>query len=197
MRPRRQITAWALAASVVSALSTLAAFGQDGDRGRLDVARYEADGKLSFPAGTDRWIAAGSDIGGTYADRPFDPARPGAIGVVQMEPTAYDYFLKNGRYADGTMFLLTFYAVQQNPQPALQGFVQGAVTGREIHVIDQRRFTKEGSGFFVFSQGTEQPVAPMSLGSVCVQCHAREGAFEGTFVQFYPPLRGHTAGSEK
>ena len=162
----------------------------------LVVARYDAQGQLEFPAETDRWIGVGTGLGGNYADVPFDAANPGSIGVVQMEPTAYDYFLRNGRYADGTMFLLTFYATQKKPNPALQGFVQGDVVGREIHVIDKSRFTEEGGGFFVFSQGTA-PTAPMPIGSVCVQCHSEHGAFDGTFVQFYPALRGRTSPAQK
>lgn len=184
------------AASVSAVLAVVgaafAAFGQSATPAKLDIARYDGEGRLAFPADTDRWIAVGTGLGGNYADVPFDPANPGSIGVVQMEPSAYDYFLENGRYADGTMFLLTFYATQKKPDPALQGFVQGDVVGREIHVLDKTRFAAEGSGFFVFSEGTDAAVAPMPVGSVCVQCHSAEGAFEGTFVQFYPALRGRT-----
>jgi Cytochrome P460 len=184
--------------SYLAAIGTLLAglaFAQSRPGG-LSVARYDAQGRLEFPAGTDRWIGVGAGLGGNYADVPFDAANPGSIGVVQMEPTAYDYFLRNGRYADGTMFLLTFYATQKKPDPALQGFVQGDVMGREIHVLDKSRFPQEGSGFFVFSQGTA-PAAPMPIGSVCVQCHSEHGAFDGTFVQFYPVLRGRLGSAPK
>lgn len=189
------------AASVSTLLTVVGAaltvFGQSAAPAKLDVARYDGEGRLAFPAGTDRWIAVGTGLGGNYADVPFDPANPGSIGVVQMEPSAYDYFLKNGRYADGTMFLLTFYATQEKPDPALQGFVQGDVVGREVHVLDTARFAEEGSGFFVFSEGTGTPAAPEPVGSMCVQCHSEHGAFEGTFVQFYPALRGRVRGAQQ
>ncbi len=184
-----------VAAAVCVALAATAAFavfGQAGDSA-LGVVALDADGRLALPVGTDRWIAVGTGIGGEYSDLPFDPANPGRIGVVQMEPKAYDYFLANGRYANGTMFLLTFYATQAKPDPALPGFVQGDVAAREIHLIDNARFPQEGGAFFLFPVGINQPAKPMPLGSECAQCHAEHGAFEGTFVQFYPPLRAIVA----
>lgn len=178
------------AAALVAVAAALTVWGQVGTRAETTIAHYDANGRLTFPPDTDLWVAVGSGLGGNYADEPFDPANPGSISVVQMEPGAYEYFLKNGRYADGTMFLLTFYATQTKPNPALRGFVQGDVVGREIHVIDKMRFAREGSGFFLFSTGTDTPVSPMPVGSDCIECHTEHGAFDGTFVQFYPALRG-------
>lgn len=155
------------------------------------AAQFTADGGLHFPAAADRWIAVGSSIGGEYSEEPFDPANPGVIGVVQMEPAAYDYFLENGKYADGTMFLLSFYEPQEKPDPALPGFVQGELRQREIHMIDAQRFPEEGQGFFMFPPDVSLASEPMPLGSPCVVCHEEHGDFDATFTQFYPQLRGH------
>jgi hypothetical protein len=154
----------------------------------LDVATYGGDGRLALPGNIDRWIALGSGVGGNYSETAFDPQNPGPITVVQMEPSAYDSFLRTGRYPDGTMLLLSFYRPQAKPDPALQGFVQGDLTQREIHVIDRRRFAAEGRAFFVFPPEAAKASA-MPVGSVCVQCHTAHGAFDGTFAQFYPPIR--------
>jgi hypothetical protein len=184
-------TAGVLAVAGLSAVVALVSFAQSGARGKLAEARYDPMGRLPFPADTDRWINVGTGLGGNYADEPFDPANPGSFGVTQMEPSAYDYFLEHGEYADGTMFLLTFYATQKKPEPALQGFVQGEIVGREIHVIDRSRFKEEGSGFFVYPGGVvDTPVASMPLGSPCIVCHSEHGVYDATFVQFYPALRG-------
>jgi hypothetical protein len=155
---------------------------------RLDVAKYGDDGRLELPGGIDRWIALGSGVGGNYSETAFDPQNPGPITVVQMEPSAYDYFQRTGRYADGTLLLLSFYRPQAKPDPALQGFVQGDLAQREIHVIDRGRFAAEGRAFFVFPPEATQAAA-MPVGSVCVECHTAHGAFDGTFAQFYPPIR--------
>ena len=172
-------------------LLSAASLGQDSasDGERLDVADYNAAGQLRFPDDADRWIALGSGMGGTYPEEgAVSLEQPGALTMVQMEPTAYDYFLEHGDYADGTMLLLQFYAVQQTPEPALQGFVQGQLQQREIHVIDRDRFDGEGRAFFIFPPGLDVASA-LPVGSACVVCHTEHGALDATFIQFYPAVR--------
>ena len=171
--------------AVVFAISV----AQESQRPVLDVAEFTPDDMLVFPKDTDRWVTLGVGLGGDYNDEAFDPENPGALSQVQIEPGAYDFFRANGYYADGSMLLLSFYAPQEKPNPALQGFVQGDLVQREIHVIDRKRFTAEGRGFFVFPPASSAPAAAMPLGSVCVECHTEHGAVDGTFVQFYPLLR--------
>lgn len=153
----------------------------------LDVARYDASGQLLYPTDTVAWIHVGSVLGGQYSEEPFDPAQPGDIGVVQMEPSAYAHFREHGSYADGTMFLLTFYDSEAKSQPQLQGFVQGEMRLREIHVIDKVRFA-EGRAFFQFQGKEVMEAAKIPDGSPCTSCHEAEGALDGTFTQFYPTL---------
>lgn len=157
---------------------------------QLDVARYNASDQLIFPADTDTWIHLGSSLGSEYGDEPFDPANPGTIGVVQMEPSAYRYFTENGQYADGTMFLLSFYDSEAESDPQLPGFVQGALSAKEIHVIDSARFS-EGRGFFLYQAqaSSTTPSTKVPDNSTCVVCHMAEGRYNGTFTQFYPTIR--------
>lgn len=156
----------------------------------LSVARYNAEGQLMFPGDADVWVHMGSSLGSDYNEAPFDPANPGTLGVVQMEPAAYRYFLEHGAYADGTMFLLSFYAAEAESDPQLPGFVQGSLQAKEIHVIDGDRFD-EGRAFFLFPPAANTETASTKLpdDSPCVQCHMPEGAYDGTFTQFYPPIR--------
>jgi Cytochrome P460 len=179
-----------LVVSAAAGLTTLYAQSRSG--GDLGVAQYSSTGQLAFPAGTDRWIVLGTGLGGDYEDTTFDPANPGSLNVVKIEPKAYDYFLANGRYADGTMLLLTFYNTLPKPDPALRGFVQGDVALREIHVIDKARYTSEGHAFFSFPVGIEMAAA-FGEGSECIACHSEHGAFDATFTQFYPTIRDLTA----
>ncbi len=156
---------------------------------KLDVARFE-NNELFFPERTEEWIHMGSSLGSEYSDNPFDPANPGTIGVVHMEPSAYRYFLENGEYADGTMFLLSFYGAAAESSPQLPGFVQGELQAKEIHIIDSQRFA-EGRGFFLYSaeDTAENASAKLPDNSECVQCHMAEAQFNGTFTQFYPTIR--------
>jgi len=178
--------------AVVLSVTSLQAGSQDRAPGSvIEQAQWTSEGALMLPENADRWITVGTGIGGEYRDAPFDPENPGTIGVVQMEPVAYDYFLEHGEYADGTMFLLSFYRTLEKPDPALPGFMQGDLLQREIHVIDSSRFPEEGRGFYVYRAGATSAPAPMPLGSVCFVCHTEHGAYNGTFVQFYPLLREH------
>lgn len=180
----------ALTALATIALVALATHAAAQSRSMsLDAARYSPAGELEFPDDTARWILLGASLGGEYADEPFDSSAPGAFGIVQMEPSAYEYFLEHGEYADGTMLLLTFYPAQGRSEPPLQGFTQGDPTVREIHVIDRARFGTEGRAFFVYPPGVGSPVAAVPPGNDCVTCHNEHGEHDATFTQFYPALR--------
>jgi hypothetical protein len=162
----------------------------------LGIARYTDSGELYFPADTARWVHAGSVLGGRYAEGEaapaFDPQNPDNSGVVQMEPNAWQYFMEHGEYADGTMFLLSFYKSEAKSDPQLNGFVQGALQAQEIHVIDKGRFA-EGRGFFLYDAPAQRSSSKVPDGSTCVACHSAEGGHDGTFTQFYPHLRDRLA----
>jgi hypothetical protein len=97
--------------------------------------------------------------------------------------------MEHSTYADGTMFLLSFYRAEGKSEPQLPGFVQGARYSQEIHVIDKARFS-DGSGFFMFPNRNATS-SPLPAGNECITCHNEHGAFDGTFIQFYPDLRDH------
>jgi len=173
---------WVIAVAVLGTIALPATAQTD-----LGVAEYNESGELVYPDNLDAWIHVGTSLGGDYNAEPFDPTNPGVIGVVQMEPAAYRYFLEHGQYADGTMFLLSFFRAEAKSEPQLQGFVQGESRGQEIHVVDAARFV-EGHGFFVYGQ-PGGAVAKLPDGSPCIQCHNAEGDYDATFIQFYPAIR--------
>jgi len=156
----------------------------------LDAPEFNDEDELLFPANTDMWIHMGSSLGSEYGDEPFDPENPGIIGVVQMEPSAYQYFLENNEYADGTMFLLSFYSSEAESSPQLPGFVQGELEAKEIHLIDKAKYS-EGRGFFLYRNNDMPGSASAKIpdGSACFVCHMAEGNYDGTFTQFYPIIR--------
>ncbi len=181
----------ALLLSTLLPVGVLAQTGLGVAQTGLGVAQYSEAGELQRPANLKEWIQTGASLGSDYGDGPFDPQNPGAIGVVQMEPTAYRYFMENKTYADGTMFLLSFYEAEGQSAPQLPGFVQGALRAQEIHVLDKARFDDGGHAFFLYATPETATSTRLAAGNECTACHTEHGDFDGTFVQFYPDLRAH------
>ncbi len=154
----------------------------------LQVARLTEGGKLQKPADLSNWIFLGASLGMGYNPGSFNAAHPGQFQVAMMEPGAYRYFMENGKYAPGSMFLLSFYNSDTQPRSINQnGFTQADLTNFEIHVIDPAQ-GQDGHSFYLFGANAQEgnPVPP---GNACVRCHVAHGAFGGTFAQFYPTIR--------
>lgn len=174
----------------IAFLTILSPFASTLAQTDLNVAEYTDNKELLYPDNLPEWIHMGTSLGGDYNENQFDPESPGTLGVVQMEPNAYRYFLEHKEYADGTMFLLSFFDSESKSEPQLQGFVQGDMTAQEIHVIDEQRFN-EGRAFFLYRNTTQASSPKVPDGSECVQCHTEHGDFDATFIQFYPTIRDH------
>ena len=176
--------------ALVSLLVVLpGAFAADAPSPALTVAKFTSDGKLLKPQHLESWVFVGTSLGLGYNAEQFKPKPPGLFQVVQMEPTAFRYFMKHGHFAPGSMMLLSFYTPDARVSDSGTGYVQSALLAQEIHLIDPARKADGGHVFYGFQpNGDEgQPVPP---GNPCVRCHTQHGAFEGAFVQFYPVMGG-------
>jgi hypothetical protein len=153
----------------------------------LRVAKIDAAGNLQRPDNLDRWVFVGAGLGMDYQDKAFSVDHPGSFQIVLMEPSAFEYFRAHGSYADGSMFLLSFYSTNHAASIDRTGFTPGALQAFEIHLIDHTHYP-EARAFFSFGKDAHQSTAAPP-GSTCVQCHIPKGVLDGTFAQFYPPLR--------
>jgi hypothetical protein len=154
---------------------------------RLAAAKFTASGELLRPDDLDEWVFLGASLGLGYDEVKRAPDSPGDFQVVLMEPRAYAYFKAHGAYADGSMFLLSLYLTEQRLSTGQAGFAQGDLKNFEIHLIERSRFA-EGRAFYLFGKDAVQAAA-VPPGNPCVECHLRDGAFDGTFAQFYPAIR--------
>ena len=194
MNTRSTLRIAALTAVAAGTLAlAIAALAQDAAQSptqSLQVAQLTPKGKLQKPSDLDSWIFLGTSLGMGYNPGSFNAARPGQFQVVLMEPNAYRYFVKNGRYAPGSMFLLSFYDTDKQKRSINQnGFTQADLTNYEIHLIDPAR-GEDGRAFYVFDADDKEG-NPLPSGNACVRCHVQHGAFDGTFAQFYPTIRPH------
>ncbi len=153
----------------------------------VDVAKFDNDGQLIVPLDIDQWVFLGSSLGMGYSQSNFDPDSPGMFQIVRMEPTAYQAFLDTGRFVDGTMFSLHFYGSENEISINRSGFVMGELQFAEIHLKDSDRFP-DGFNFYNINNG-QKVSAAISLPNECVECHKRDGAYDGVFTQFYPVIR--------
>lgn len=154
----------------------------------LDVARISSSGKLQKPADLANWVFLGTSLGMGYNPGSFNAANPGQFQVVLMEPNAWRHFLEHGRYAPGSMFLLSFYDADTRKRSVSQnGFTQAELTNYEIHVIEDAKDAARHTFYTFGANATEGNRLPPGNG--CVSCHLKHGAFDGTFAQFYPPIR--------
>ena len=154
----------------------------------LSVAQLTADGKLRKPADLANWVFLGTSLGMGYNPGSFNAARPGQFQVVLMEPTAYRHFMETGKFAPGSMFLLSFYDSDTQKRSINQnGFTQADLTNYEIHLVDPAK-NADGHVFYLFGADATEG-SPLPPGNACARCHTQHGAFDGTFAQFYPTIR--------
>ncbi len=152
-----------------------------------DEVRFTADGQLTRPDNYREWIYLSSGLGMTYG--PIDSAAaPSAerFDNVFVTPLAYKAFLLTGSWPDKTMFALEIRNSASKGSIHNGGHYQDSFTGLEIHVKDVERFPTKWA-FFEFG-GAQRTSKPFPATSSCQACHAKNGAVDETFVQFYPTL---------
>ena len=147
--------------------------------------RYAADGRLHRPAGVERWVLVGASLGQGYTDATDD--RPGMFHRVYLEPSAYEHFLRSGRFREGTMLALAIRRPERRVPPSRTGWTEGDLSALELAVKDGSRFS---GGWAYFDFGRSAAVAAPLPPERCAACHARHAAVDHVFVQFYPQLRG-------
>jgi hypothetical protein len=149
--------------------------------------RFTSDGQLMRPENYREWIYLSSGLGMTYG--PVDSAAAPSserFDNVFVIPQAYKAFLQTGSWPDKTLFALEVRYSASKGSINNGGHYQEGLVGLEIHVKDQTRFPSKWA-FFEFG-GTQQTAKPLPANSSCQTCHAKNGAVDETFVQFYPTL---------
>jgi hypothetical protein len=152
-----------------------------------DEPRFTSAGQLIRPENYREWIYLSSGLGMTYgpADTAAAPSSE-RFDNVFVTRQAYQAFLQSGAWPDKTMFALEVRNSATKGSINNGGHYQEGSTGLEIHLKDAARFPAKWA-FFEFG-GSQQTAKPFPANSSCQTCHARNGAVDQTFVQFYPTL---------
>jgi cytochrome P460 len=154
------------------------------------VPRYAGD-SLIRPDGFERWVLAGASMGLGYSE-PSGAAAAGATGGmfhnVFIEPSAYEHFVRTGKFREKTMMAMTLYEPGQKVHPSKQGFFEGDFIAVEFSLKDSERFPGSWA-YFDFGKGAKGSRAVAMPRRGCQSCHAQNAADDNVFVQFYPTLR--------
>jgi hypothetical protein len=161
--------------------------GMPGLETPQEEPRYTSAGQLLRPDNYREWIYLSSGLGMTYgaANSAAAPASE-RFDNVFVSPKAYRAFQQSGEWPDKTMFALEVRYSASKGSINNGGHYQEKLAGLEIHLKDQSRFPTRWA-FFGF-EDSQQTAKPFPADSTCQTCHARSGAVDQTFVQFYPTL---------
>lgn len=147
--------------------------------------QYTSDGRMRFPEHYREWIYLSSGL-----DMSYNPAAQASghqmFDNVFVNPDAYKAFVATGTWPDKTVLVLEVRGAESKGSINRSGsFQNNSVMGVEVHVKDSTRFDGEWA-FFGFEK--QQPAKMISRSADCYSCHAKHGAVDNTFVQFYPTL---------
>lgn len=143
----------ALAAPPVAAPATTA---------KVAGATFSADGKLQRPKGYRNWRYVTSGLGMSYGPAAQAAALTGDVMFdnVFVQPQAYDSFVRDGVWPEGTMFVLELRGTETQRKPNNRGYFQTELHGVEVSVKDSTRF-KNRWAYFEFggdaATATPQP----------------------------------------
>jgi hypothetical protein len=154
-----------------------------------DILRYTAAGELLPPTDYRSWRFLTSGYGMSYGPAAA-AGGPRPHDNVFVHPAAYARFLETGRWPEQTIFVLEIRSSESEGSINHGGQFQTELAAIEVEVKDSRRFDG-GWAFFVFDSDEHGPTKPARLlprEASCYSCHAKNGAVENTFTQFYPTL---------
>ena len=182
---------WISIAFLFGLLLLLVAFGSKLQR-RVDAAVtssqatgtnkpvYTADKKLALPANYREWVFLSSGFGMNYSNS--GGSHP-MFTNVYVSPAAYQGFKSNGKWPNGSQFVVEFYSPAQGSINK-SGYFQDEFKGLDVEVKDSSQ--EHEWSYYNFSPG--EKTAEALGGGACNTCHSEHAAVEHTFVQFYPTL---------
>ena len=159
-------------------------FSKAADQPQPAAAQFTAAGKLVRPAGYRKWVFVSSGYGMSYSQSPNGVQM---FTNVFVTPTAYDYFVANGKWPDKTMFVLEEYASTSRGSINKHGSYQTEFAGLDVEVKDESRFADKWA-YFNFDSAAKETSAIAPGKNDCWKCHEQSAAVEHSFVQFYPEL---------
>jgi cytochrome P460 len=159
--------------------------------------KFNSEGQLLFPTGFRKWVFIGSPLT-PHALNDGEAGFP-EFHNVYVEPAAYEYYVSNGEWPEGTMMVKELQLTKESMfedgsrlEASGRGYFPGVVNGMDVSVKDSKRFSdSNGWGFFNFGHNappykkvsTEAPV------EACAGCHITSAHKDMVFTDFYQQLK--------
>jgi hypothetical protein len=155
------------------------------------LVQFTPDGKLKQPPASYRkWVYIGTPL--TPNDMNDGEATFPEFHNVYIDPESFAYFMKTGKFRDGTVIIKELLGVGSKEAPSGKGYFMGDFTGLEAAIKDSKRFKDDPGNWGYFSFGHKYPLkAETSKNAVaaCNQCHEDNAKTDWVFSQYYPVLR--------
>lgn len=187
-------------AAAITTLAGLSVMTNFANTQEINRASFNKDGSVQQPRGWERWVFVGT------------PLTPNALNDgeasfqefhnVYIEPSAFDYWSKSGKFPNGTQIVkartFLYKADTCDEQTGIcsevsgNGYFQGEYSGLELTVKDTKRFPNEPGGWVYYKFGEKPPWAESAKAfpaEACNACHQGNAADDFVFTQFYPVLR--------
>jgi hypothetical protein len=151
--------------------------------------QFNKDNELLRPIDYREWVYVSTGLGMSYGPASSTEDPDPSFDTVFVRPSAYQEFVKTGKWPDKTIFVLEVRKSASHGSINNAGHYQTDLLAVEAAVKDEARF-KERWAYFGFGgpknglKASAKAFAP----DACNACHAKNGATDNTFVQFYPTL---------
>lgn len=176
------------AAMLAASLRAAPAMPAPANQAKIAGAKFAGDGRLQRPVNYRNWRFVTAGLGMSYGPAAQAAAMTGHVMFdnVFVQPAAYDAFVRDGVWPEGTMFVLELRGSLTKRTPNNGGHFQDDLHGIEVSVKDSSRF-KGRWAYFEFGMRS-QSESPQGESN-CFACHQQHAAVDMTFVQFYPTLQ--------
>ncbi|HTP87012.1 MAG TPA: cytochrome P460 family protein [Bryobacteraceae bacterium] len=155
-----------------------------GDQPVGGVSRFVSGDRLVFPDEYRQWVWLSSGLGMSYEASAAD--KDPIFTNVFADPASYRAFEKTGHWPDGTTLVLEEREAVSHGSINRAGHYQGALRGI---VVETREPSRSHGKWMFYNFGlSTKPVDAIPEWAQCYSCHAKNGAVDNTFVQFYPTL---------
>ena len=197
---KQSIHSTLMGTAFAAALFVQPGVGQAGDPPYPDVdvgPKFNDEGELNQPLGFRGWVF----IGAPLTPNGLNNGQAGfpEFHNVYVEPAAYRYYTRTGKWPDGTMLVKELqltkpgtYQDGSRNEASGRGYFPGTPNGLDVSVKDSRRFANtNGWGFFNF--GHHAPpyadVAQLAPKEACAACHISHAHDDMVFSEFYQQLK--------